>query len=402
MSTSLDKTSKVGILGAGTMGTGIAQIAATYGHSVVIYDTQDEALQKSGEHLTYILNRQVEKNRMKQDEVDAILGRITHSGKLGDLSGSGLVIEAIIEQLDAKKSILKDAESILTDDAILATNTSSLSIAALSSALKKPERFLGTHFFNPAPLMSLVEIVPGIPTSPDTVKTIRKLIDEWGKTTVLAKDTPGFIVNRVARPFYGEALRILEEGIADAPTIDLAMKELGGFKMGPFELMDLIGNDINYAVTESVFEAFYYDPRFRPSFTQKRLVEAGYLGRKTGRGFYHYSDQISDPEPTRDDELWDTIFYRILCMLINEAADAVFMNIATPQDVDLAMTKGVNYPKGLLKWAEEIGLSVILGILEGLQDEYGEDRYRPNPLLRRLVDSNDSFFDHRSAQINTD
>jgi len=388
----MDTSIRVGVLGAGTMGTGIAQVAAANGHQVIIYDNQSKALKNSRDHLNYILNRQIEKKRMTQDEVIAIQECITHSANIEELDRSGLIIEAVVEQLDTKKALLTKIEAIVPDDAIIATNTSSLSIAALSSAFKKPGRFLGTHFFNPAPLMELVEIVPGLPTSPDTVNLIRKLINGWGKTTVTAKDTPGFIVNRVARPFYGEALRILEEGIANESTIDYAMKKMGGFRMGPFELMDLIGNDVNYAVTESVFEAFYYDPRFRPSFIQKRMVEAGYLGRKTGRGFYNYDDNSLNIQPAHDEELLETIFYRILSMLINEAADAVFMKVATAEDVDLAMTKGVNYPKGLLRWGEEIGLSSILGVLDDLQDLYGEDRYHPNPLLKQLVDSNGSFF----------
>ena len=199
------------------------------------------------------------------------------------------------------------------------------------------------------------------------------------------------IVNRVARPFYGEALRILDEGIADVATIDWALRELGGFRMGPFELMDLIGNDVNLTVTESVFEAFYFDPRFKPSFTQQRLVEAGRLGRKSGRGYYNYGPGASKPEPRRDLELGETILDRVVAMLINEAADAVFMRVASARDVDTAMTKGVNYPKGLLAWAEEIGLETVLARLETLQNEYREDRYRPNPLLRRLAGNGGSF-----------
>ena len=240
--------------------------------------------------------------------------------------------------------------------------------------------------------MKLVEMIPGIQTEERHLKEARSLIDSWGKTTVLAKDTPGFIVNRVARPFYGEALRILEEGIADHATIDWAMKELGGFKMGPFELMDLIGHDVNYAVTESVFKEFYYDPRFRPSFTQKRLVEAGLLGKKSGIGFYDYRKSAENREPNRDRELGMIILNRILVMLINEAADALFMNIATAEDIDLAMSRGVNYPKGLLKWADEIGIRQVLSQLQDLQKLYGEDRYRPNPILIKKAGENSSFY----------
>jgi 3-hydroxybutyryl-CoA dehydrogenase len=206
-----------------------------------------------------------------------------------------------------------------------------------------------------------------------------------GKTVALCKDTPGFIVNRVARPFYGEALRIYEEGLADFVTIDYAMTSIGGFKMGPFELMDYIGNDVNYTVTETVFEAFYYDPRFKPSFTQKRLKEAGLYGRKTGRGFYDYSMDRSNPTP--DEALHQVIFKRVIAMLINEAYDAVLMQVASPSDVDLAMMKGVNYPKGLLAWSEEIGPSEILAQLNSLYERYGEDRYRPNALLKDRVNA---------------
>jgi 3-hydroxybutyryl-CoA dehydrogenase len=199
-------------------------------------------------------------------------------------------------------------------------------------------------------------------------------------------------VNRVARPFYGEALRIYEEGIADFATIDWAMTSIGGFRMGPFTLMDYIGNDVNYTVTETVFTAFYFDPRYKPSFTQKRHAEAGYLGRKSGRGYFDYSEGAENPAPNEDALLGQQILDRILAMLINEAVDAVFLNIGSKEDIDLAMTKGVNYPKGLLCWADEIGLDVVLNRLEDLFHEYGEDRYRPSPLLRRMVRDNERFF----------
>ena len=206
----------------------------------------------------------------------------------------------------------------------------------------------------------------------------------------MTKDTPGFIVNRVARPFYGESLRIYEEGIADFATIDWALKEIGGFRMGPFELMDYIGNDINYTVTETVFTSFYFDPRYKPSFTQKRMMEAGYFGRKSGRGYYDYSKELPKADENRD--LGKQILWRVLSMLINEAVDALYLNIASKEDIDLAMTKGVNYPKGLLMWADEIGLKNILSQLEDLYSEYKEDRYRPSPLLRRMVKQNKSFY----------
>ena len=238
--------------------------------------------------------------------------------------------------------------------------------------------------------MPLVEIIPAVQTSSETLNTTKSIVDNWGKVSVLTKDTPGFIVNRVARPFYGESLRIYEEGIADFATIDWALKEIGGFRMGPFELMDYIGNDINYTVTETVFTSFYFDPRYKPSFTQKRMMEAGYFGRKSGRGYYDYSKELPKANENRD--LGKQILWRVLSMLINEAVDALYLNIASKEDIDLAMTKGVNYPKGLLMWADEIGLKNILSQLEDLYSEYKEDRYRPSPLLRRMVKQNKSFY----------
>jgi 3-hydroxybutyryl-CoA dehydrogenase len=251
--------------------------------------------------------------------------------------------------------------------------------------LEKADRVIGIHFFNPAPLMPLVEIIPAVQTSNETLQASKALIDSWKKITVVCKDTPGFIVNRVARPYYGEALRIYEEGLADFATIDWAMTELGGFRMGPFTLMDYIGNDVNYTVTETVFTAFYFDPRYKPSFTQKRHSEAGYFGRKTGRGYYNYTEGTVQPEPNRDMTLGKMIFERILVMLINEAYDALFLQVASREDIDLAMTNGVNYPKGLFAWADELGPEYVLSKLEALFHEYGEDRYRPSPLLRRAV-----------------
>jgi 3-hydroxybutyryl-CoA dehydrogenase len=294
-----------------------------------------------------------------------------------------LVIEAIVENLGIKHQVFQQLEQVVGPSCVLASNTSSLSIASIGACLQDASRFMGIHFFNPATLMPLVEVIPGVATSGENTQRIEELITSWHKTVVVCKDTPGFIVNRVARPFYGEALRIYEEGLADFATIDWAMTTIGGFKMGPFTLMDYIGNDINYTVTETVFAAFYYDPRFKPSFTQKRHMEAGFLGRKSGRGFYDYKEGSTAPAPTEDHNLGRQIFERILVLLINEAADAVFMQVASPEAVDLAMTKGVNYPKGLLAWADELGAVWVLERLETLFAEYGEDRYRPNPLLRR-------------------
>ena len=383
---SLGAHTSVGVLGAGSMGTGIAQVAAMAGHRVVVADPSGEALANADHEIRRALSRDVDKQRLARARADEVVARIRFVPLSYDVfADSGLVIEAIVEDLDAKREAFRQVEGVVGHDTVLATNTSSLPITAIASACERASLVVGIHFFNPAPVMPLVEIVPGLSTHPTVTTEARALINQWGKTTVVAKDTPGFIVNRVARPFYGESLRILEEGLADAATIDWAMRTLGGFRMGPFELMDLIGLDVNYAVTRSVFEGLYFDPRYRPSLTQRRLVEAGFLGRKTGRGFYDYHEGAVRPEPIEDSERGAEILLRVLVMLVNEAADAVFLNVATAHDVELAMTKGVNYPKGLLAWGDEIGLPRVLERLTALQETYGDDRYRPSPLLRRMV-----------------
>ncbi len=383
---------KIGIIGAGAMGAGIAQVAAQNGHEVILTDTHRSALDRAHKDHEEIMARLVEKGRMDEAQSKALLKRIHYRTSLNDLYPCGLIIEAVIEDVSVKKSIFKNLCELSEPDAILASNTSSLSIASIGSVVKEPSRVLGIHFFNPAPLMPLVEIIPAVFTSQETVKNARGIIDGWGKVTVEAKDTPGFIVNRVARPFYGEAVRMYEEGFADPATIDWAMTELGGFRMGPFTLMDFIGHDVNYAVTESVFEAFYYDPRYRPNFTQKRLVEAGWLGRKSGRGFYSYAEGAEKPSPVKDLKKGEQILWRILVMLINEAADALYLSVASREDIDLAMTKGVNYPKGLLKWADEKGIEHCVETMDRLQAEYGEDRYRCSPLLRKMARNGESFY----------
>ncbi|MCH2224967.1 MAG: 3-hydroxyacyl-CoA dehydrogenase NAD-binding domain-containing protein [Crocinitomicaceae bacterium] len=383
---------KVGVLGGGTMGSGIVQVAAQNGHDVVLVDLNQEVLDKSKAKLAKIMARLVEKDRVSQEESDAIQARIHYSQDVNDFNQSGIVIEAIIEDLGVKSKVFAQLEGIVPKGCILASNTSSLSIASIAASLKNPSLAIGVHFFNPAPLMPLVEIIPAVQTSNETLDKTKTLIDGWKKVTVICKDTPGFIVNRVARPFYGEALRIYEEGVADFATIDWAMTSIGGFRMGPFTLMDYIGNDINYTVTETVFAAFYFDPRYKPSFTQKRHAEAGYLGRKSGRGYFDYEEGAEKPVANEDQELGKQIFERILVMLINEAVDAYFLNIGTKEAIDLAMTKGVNYPKGLLSWADEIGLDVVLNKLQAMYEEYGEDRYRPSPLLRRMVKNGETFF----------
>jgi 3-hydroxybutyryl-CoA dehydrogenase len=394
----LENTTVVGVVGAGAMGTGIAQVAATAGHRVVLADAQQGAAARAQAAIAKVMDREVEKGRMSRDAADELMSRIDFQWNAIDddyssYSHCGLIVEAVVEDVEVKRSLFRRLESVVSTDCVIATNTSSLSVAAIASACEASSRVVGLHFFNPAPVMPLVEVVPWLGGDAAVTSSSYALMQRWNKTPVLASDTPGFIVNRVARPFYGEALRLHDEGVADVATIDWAMKELGGFRMGPFELMDFIGNDVNFAVTRSVFEALFFDPRYKPSLTQKRLVDSSFLGKKSGRGYYDYRPGAPATEPHKDVNTGLLIFERILAMLINEAIDAVFWRVASAEDIDLAMTKGVNYPKGLLAWANELGLSRVLSWLERLQAEYGEDRYRPSPLLKRMVRDERRFFE---------
>ena len=392
--TQLGADTVVGVIGAGAMGSGIAQVALLRGHRVLLTDALLPAVHSGRETIEKSLQRAVDRGKLTASASSDALSRLhivePFSG-LGPFRDCGFVIEAIVEKLEVKQATFQALELVVSPECVLASNTSSLSIASIGAACMRPERVLGVHFFNPATALPLVEIIPGVRTDATLSDSVSRFIAGWGKTTVRAADTPGFIVNRIARPFYGEALRMLEEGVADIATIDWAMKEIGGFRMGPFELMDFIGHDVNYVVTESVWSAMYYDPRYRPSLTQKRLLEAGLLGRKSGRGFYDYAVGAEAPTPHRDETLGTVILRRTLAMLVNEAADAVFLRIASPADIDLAMTKGVNYPKGLLSWGNEIGLGKLLEHLEALQAETGDDRYRPSPLFRRMVRNDERF-----------
>ena len=387
---SMETNLKVAIIGSGTMGSGIAQVAATAGCEVHLYDTNHTVLEKSKINLENTLTKLVEKSKIDETEKSRIINNISYATTFAELSYSDLVIEAIVENLDIKRKLFSELENYVAPETILASNTSSLSIASIAASCQKPQRVIGIHFFNPAPLMQLVEVIPAIQTSQEVVEQTVQTITDWKKVVAIAKDTPGFIVNRVARPFYSEALRIYEEGKADFATIDWAMKTIGGFRMGPFELMDFIGNDVNYTVTETVFTAFYFDPRYKPSFTQKRLSEAGFFGRKSGRGFYNYNSEL--PKPIEDNKLGQYIVDRILVMLINEAAEAYFLNIASTKDIDNAMTKGVNYPKGLLAWADEKGINWCVDKMDELYNEYHEDRYRCSPILRKMNKENKNFY----------
>ncbi|NML70272.1 3-hydroxybutyryl-CoA dehydrogenase [Chryseobacterium sp. RP-3-3] len=374
----------IGIIGAGTMGVGIAQVAATAGCKVVLFDANAPQIDKALSGLEKTLQKLVDKAKISQEKATEIRNNIVKGEALQDLKDSDLVIEAIIENKDIKTKVFTELETYVSEDCIIGSNTSSISITSLGAELKKPERFIGIHFFNPAPLMPLVEVIPSLLTEKSLAEKIYSLMKDWGKTPVIAKDIPGFIVNRIARPFYGEGLRIVEENIATPEQVDEAMKTVGNFKMGPFELMDLIGVDVNFAVTTTVYKDYFYDPKYKPSLLQQRMSEAKLHGRKTGKGFYDYSEGAEKPLAQKDDALYQQIFLRIISMLINEAVEAKRLGVANEEDIELAMQKGVNYPKGLLSWGKEIGYSKIAETLQTLYEEYQEERYRQSPLLRKM------------------
>ncbi|MFC5022566.1 3-hydroxyacyl-CoA dehydrogenase NAD-binding domain-containing protein, partial [Streptomyces coeruleoprunus] len=297
MAHTTDPAGTVAVVGTGTMGQGIAQIALVAGHPVRLYDAAPDRAAKAADAIFGRLDRLVEKGRMSADARDAAAARLHPAGSLDELADSVLVVEAVVERLAVKQELFAALEDIVGDDCLLATNTSSLSVTAIAGALRLPGRFVGLHFFNPAPLMPLVEVVSGYATDIASATRAYETARAWGKTPVACADTPGFIVNRLARPFYAEAFAVYEEQAADPATIDAVLRECGGFRMGAFELTDLIGHDVNEAVTRSVWEAFFQDPRFRPSLAQRRLVEAGMLGRKAGRGWYAYEEGAHRPEP---------------------------------------------------------------------------------------------------------
>ncbi|MDW9382911.1 3-hydroxyacyl-CoA dehydrogenase NAD-binding domain-containing protein [Chryseobacterium sp. JV558] len=374
----------IGIIGAGTMGVGIAQVAATAGCKVVLFDANAPQIDKALSGLEKTLQKLTEKGKISQEKAAEITNNIVKGEALQDLKDSDLVIEAIIENKDIKTKVFTELETYVSENCIISSNTSSISITSLGAELKKPERFIGIHFFNPAPLMPLVEVIPSLLTEKTLAEKIYNLMKKWGKMPVIAKDIPGFIVNRIARPYYGEGLRIVEENIATPEQVDDAMKTLGNFKMGPFELMDLIGVDVNFAVTTTVYKDYFYDPKYKPSLLQQRMSEAKLHGRKTGKGFYDYSEGAEKPVAQKDDALYQQIFLRIISMLINEAVEAKRLGVANDEDIELAMQKGVNYPKGLLSWGKEIGYAKISETLQNLYEEYQEERYRQSPLLRKL------------------
>ena len=495
--TALHKDAAIAVIGAGAMGAGIAQGAAQAGHPVALFDTREGAAAQAIAGIAKQLGKRVDAGKLDAAERDAVVARLTPAARLEDLAGSALVVEAIVENLQIKRELFEKLEAICGAECILASNTSSLSITSLAATLQRPERVAGLHFFNPAPVMALVEIVAGLASDKAVLDCLYATAKAWGKKPVHTKSTPGFIVNRVARPFYAESLRLLQEGASDCASLDALLRDAGGFRMGAFELTDLIGHDVNYAVTCSVFDAYYGDFRFQPSLIQKELVDAGRFGRKSGRGFYDYTEGAERPaaqslpaaakhacmvvegdlgpaaalveriaaagvqvirrdgaglirvgeavlalsdgrmaaERARDEGLRNLALFdlaldyakatrlavafaagtdanareavagllqaagiavtevtdspalvvlRTVAMLANEAADAVLQGVGSAADIDLAMCAGVNYPKGPLAWADAIGVGTVLNVLDNLQRSYGEDRYRPSLLLRRL------------------
>jgi 3-hydroxybutyryl-CoA dehydrogenase len=512
----LEQGSVVAVIGSGAMGAGIAQVAAASGYQVKLFDTRAEAVDKAIADIGKVYAKLVEKGRMSDADAAAANARLHCVKDLHAVAGAAIVIEAIVENLDVKRMLFADLENVVADDCILATNTSSISVTAIAAKLRRPERLVGMHFFNPVPLMALVEVISGLATAPAVADTVFATAAAWGKSPVHAKSTPGFIVNRVARPFYAEGLRLLSEQAADAATLDAVMRDAGGFKMGPFELMDLIGHDVNFSVTQSVFHAYFGDQRFMPSVLQQEMVNAGFLGRKSGRGFYHYgtdaakaaprteaprakpeavgismepgvknavtepieqrlrgagytvqhrkplpgaghneapgfhcngaavflTDGRSATERANANSHPDTVLYdlvldaagatrialaradqcgdaaydavvglfqacgfavtllddvpgmavmRTVAMLANEAADAVNQGVCSAAAVDIAMQKGVNYPRGPLAWADSVGLAHVVTVLSNLAATYGEDRYRVSPLLRRKLANGTRF-----------
>ncbi len=297
MNAPLTKQSIVAVVGAGAMGAGIAQVAAAGGHTVKLVDTRALAAEQAVAGIRSQFSKMADKGKMSTDAATAACARLVAVSDLADLADASLVIEAIVENLQVKQKLFSDLEAVVEVDCIFGTNTSSISVTAIGAALQHPERLAGLHFFNPAPLMALVEVVSGLATDRAVAQTLFATASAWGKTPVYAKSTPGFIVNRVARPYYAEAMRVLTEGGSDAATFDACCREAGGFRMGPFELMDMIGHDVNFAVTRSVWNAFYNDQRFLPSLIQQELVDAGYFGKKTGRGFYDYRADAVRPAP---------------------------------------------------------------------------------------------------------
>jgi 3-hydroxybutyryl-CoA dehydrogenase len=367
----------IAVVGAGTMGAGIAESSALAGLSVVMVDVREEALDLGRNTIEKDLNRRVKKGRLSEEERRASVGRVSTTTALEACAGATVVIEAVVEDIAVKSKVFADLEGVVASETVLATNTSSLSVAGIAAATEHPERVVGMHFFNPVPAMRLVEIVTGPSTDPSAVSQVEEMAEQLGKTAIRVSDTPGFVVNRVARPFYLEALRLVEAGGEPGP-IDAAMRG-AGFRMGPLQLADLIGNDVNLTVSESLFERYYYHPRFRPSYLQRSMVEGGLLGRKSGRGFYDYGAEKTVEE--NEIGLSEDVPLRVISCIVNEAFLALSEGVATAEDIDRAMKLGANYPKGPFEWVEEIGARSVVETLDSLREAYG-DAYLAAPALR--------------------
>jgi 3-hydroxybutyryl-CoA dehydrogenase len=373
----------VGIAGAGTMGTGIAQVAALGGFEARLHDPEPEALRTGLERVRAALEKGAAKGLWSAENAAAAGERLMAAATLEDLGGCELVVEAAPERLELKRELFGRLAEICGAEVILATNTSSLPVGAIAAAVPHPDRVCGMHFFNPPALMRLVEVVAADLTAEDCVDAVARAAEAMGRTPVRCTDSPGFIVNRCNRPFTLESLRILDEGIAAHDQIDAILRDDGGYRMGPFELMDLIGVDVNLAVARS-FYAQRAEPRWRPHAIQERMVAAGRLGRKSGRGFYDYPDERPPPAlPPR--EVREAVLERIVCQLANEAAFAVGEGVAGPEEIDAAMRLGLNHPRGPFEWVHELGPSRVLATLERLRAGHDDERYEPAPVLRELA-----------------
>ena len=376
---------RVGVVGAGTMGAGIAQLACLAGCETLLHDPIKEALERGAERLRADLERGAKRERWSPADADAAAARLLTAPELGDLAGCQLVIEAAPERLELKRELFAGLERVCAGDSVLATNTSSLPVGEIAAEAERPERICGMHFFNPPALMKLVEVVASEATAEQALAKTSELAERMGRTPVRCTDAPGFIVNRCNRPFALESLRMLGEEVATHAQIDRVVREDGGYRMGPFELMDLIGIDVNLSVAQS-FYAQRAEPRWQPHPIQQRMVAQGRLGRKSGSGFYEYADGNKvEVEAEVGDELRAAILDRIVATLVNEAAFAVEEGVAAPDDIDTAMRLGLNHPRGPFEWLERTGAKPILATLNGLSEALGPARYHPAALLQDRV-----------------